>query len=59
MGHLRHGAELASALVPGHPKIRLTSRMTRRPVDAEAVVHHLEVEVHLLEDGVLGPEVSE
>ena len=26
-----------------------------RPVSAEAVVHPLEVEVHLLEDGVLGP----
>ena len=29
--------------------------MRPRPVDAEAVVHPLEVEVHLLEDGVLGP----
>ena len=25
-----------------------------KPVDAEAVVHPLEVQVHLLEDGVLG-----
>ena len=46
VGHLGHGAELARALVPGHPKIRSTSWMTRRPVDAEAVVHPLEVEVH-------------
>ena len=29
--------------------------MPPRPVDAEAVVHPLEVEGHLLEDGVLGP----
>ena len=55
VGHLGHGAELARALVPGHPKGRSSTGVAIRPVDAEAVVHPLEVEVHLLEDGVLGP----
>ena len=55
MGHLGHRAELARTLVPGHPKVRSSTVMAIRPVDAEAVVHPLEVEVHLLEDGVLGP----
>ena len=55
--HLSHGPELPSRLVPEQRNVRSMSvcGVATRPVDAEAVVHPLEVEVHLLEDGVLGP----
>ena len=50
--HLGHGAELARSLVPAQQNVRSMTvcGVASRPVDAEAVVHPLEVKVHLLEE---------